>query len=183
MLRSIERRSDERVVPYRMTGNKGAGRLSDEHLLLLVLFKLAHPESLLGQCVVFIAMHSEDAVVFQEGDIARALKMLGYTRKVGSTVAKQAFTQVNLEKFHMFWNYPYPAGVVGIQRRFLIDVDECCFVLEGSNQHYEHAVKGLRVQKPGNYGQGLIQITIILAIEPGDPNLLDHVEGSVARPR
>ena len=166
-----------------MTGNKDAVRLSGEHLLLLVIFKLAHPDALLGQCVVFIAMNLEDVVIFQEFDIARALKILCYTRKVGSTVAKQAFAQVNLEKFHMFWNYPYPAGVVGIHRRFLIDVNECYFLLEGVNQYYGHAVKGLCVWKPGNYRRGLIKITIILAVEPDDPNLPDHVEGNVARPR
>ena len=94
MLQSIRRWSKERVVPYRMTGNKGAPELSGEHLLLLVIFKLTHPEALLGQCVVFIAMHLEDAVVFQELDIARALKRLGCRRKMRSTVAKQAFTQV-----------------------------------------------------------------------------------------
>ena len=66
MLQSIRRWSKERVVPYRMTGNKGAPKLSGEHLLLLVLFKLGQSEAFLVHCVTFIEMHLEDAVILKE---------------------------------------------------------------------------------------------------------------------
>jgi hypothetical protein len=147
------------------------------------MFKLGYPEASLNQCIVFIGTHSTDNQIFSERQITQALKDLDYSRKRGSTVAKQAFTAVNLRKHYMFWNRPYPVGAVGIQRRFLTDVDECGFEIDDANANYGHAVKGLRVRKPGNYGRGKVKITVILAIEPGDPNLPAHVQGSVQRPR
>jgi hypothetical protein len=43
-------------------------------------------------------------------------------------------------------------------------------------------VKVLRIQKDGHYHHG-IKITVIFAIELGDPALLPHVRGSLERPQ
>jgi hypothetical protein len=42
-------------------------------------------------CIAFIANQSDDARIFSEQDVGRALRKLGYTQKVTSTVAYQAF--------------------------------------------------------------------------------------------
>lgn len=183
MLRSIKRWS-QRILPYRMTGNKSSPQgLNGHHRLLLVLVKLAYPEAKASEAAVFIATNSNDGAVFTEREISDALRDLEYSRKRLSTVASQAFTEENLQKHYVFWNEPYPAGVLGEPRRFFIDVDECGLVLDDANPHYGHAVRGLRVRRPGNYGRGLVKITVILAVEPGDPALPAHVNGSVEWPR
>ena len=43
------------------------------------------------------------------------------------------------------------------------------------------AVKVLRVQKDGHYHHG-IKITVIFAVNPGDPALPPNVRGSIERP-
>ena len=70
-----------------MTGNKPILELSGEYLLLLVLFKLIWPQANYFECIAFIANQTDDAKIFMEGDIGKALRRLGYTMKVTSTVA------------------------------------------------------------------------------------------------
>ncbi len=81
-----------------------------------------------------------------------------------------------------FWNCPPPAGVLGVPRRKLIDFDKFGVLLEKCNRTGGWAVKVLRVRKDGHYHHGA-KITVIFAIEPGDPRLPLHVRGSVDRPR
>jgi hypothetical protein len=65
----------------------------------------------------------------------------------------------------------------------LIDVDEFGFVIDDANKVYGHAIKGLRIRKPGNYGRGAVKLTVIfLVIELGNSHLPDHVEGSIKNP-
>jgi hypothetical protein len=58
---------------------------------------------------------------------------------------------------------PPPAGIFGIPRRRLIDVDEVGFLLQRANRKYGHAYSGVRVRKPGNYGRD-VNITVFLAV-------------------
>ncbi|KAL7554355.1 hypothetical protein ACHAWF_017797 [Thalassiosira exigua] len=108
---------------------------------------------------------------------------MGMTRKKASTTAYQAFTPDNVKLHHRFRTYPAPAGICGVQRRRLIDVDECSVELKYCNLNYGHAVRGLRVRKISNYGRGKIKFILILAIEPGDSELPEGSEGSVENPR
>ena len=79
-----------------MTGNKPVSSLSGQYLLLLVLFKLIWPQANYYECITFIANESDDAKIFTEKQVSLALRKLGYTRKVTSTVTYQAFTKRNL---------------------------------------------------------------------------------------
>ena len=126
---------------------------------------------------------SDDIGIYRDTDVSKALKSLGYTCLRASTVAKQAFTEVNIQKHYVYWNYPSPAGIVGTPRALLKDVDEYGLVIEDANMAYGHAVKGLRVRKPGNYGHGLVKVTVILTIEAGDPTIPRGQYGSVDWPR
>jgi hypothetical protein len=56
----------------------------------------------------------------------------------------------------------------------LIDFDEFGVSLEKCNRTGGWAVKVLRVRKDGHYHHGA-KITVIFAIEPGDPQLPPHV--------
>jgi hypothetical protein len=107
-----------------MTGNKPTVTLSGQYLLLLVIFKLIWPQSTIFEAIVFIANESDDARVFSEQDVGRALRRLGYTMKVTSTVAYQAFNERNLNHRRLFWMRPWPVGIHGIPQHWLIDADK-----------------------------------------------------------
>jgi hypothetical protein len=85
-----------RVVPHWMTGNKPSVRLTGKYLFLLVLFKLVWPHSTYYECITCIANKANIVKIFNNKNISWALRGLGYTSKVTSTVAYQAFMQQNL---------------------------------------------------------------------------------------
>jgi hypothetical protein len=76
-----------------MTGNKPSVGLTGEYLVLLVLFKLVWPHSTYYECIAFFANEAGVVKILNKVNISRALCGLGYTYKVTSTVAYQAFTQ------------------------------------------------------------------------------------------
>ena len=110
------------------------------------------------------------------------MKQLGLTKKVSSTEAKQASFPFNVLKRRIFWDEPPPFGIHGAERRRLIDIDECGIELQRSNRKYGHMCAGIRVVKPGHYTKDT-KLTIMLAVEPGDPQLQPEIRGSVQNPR
>jgi hypothetical protein len=165
-----------------MTGNRSRPRLDGEYLVLLVLFTRAYPHATADQQRVFILTRAQVPWLFSRSDISKALKRLGMTRKRGSTVANQAFTPQNLMRRFHFWTSNFPAGIANIPRRYLIDVDECGLELRDASSTYGHAVKELRVVKKGNYSRD-VKLTVILAIEAGDPAIPAGQDGSIEYPR
>ena len=103
----------QRMFPFRMTGNLPQRDLSGEYLFLLVLYKFVWPHASYLECIAFIANESADAKIFDKTAVSKALHWLGYTQKVTSTVAYQAFTEDNMLCRHLFWMEPYPFGVQG----------------------------------------------------------------------
>jgi hypothetical protein len=69
-----------------------------------------------------------------------------------------------------------------VPRRKLIDVDEFGITMEKCNCTGGLAPRVFRVRKDGYYYFGA-KITVLFAIEPGDPRLPPHLRGSVQRPR
>jgi hypothetical protein len=98
-----------------------------------VVFKLIWPQVTYTECIPFIANKSNDARVFLEKDVSKALKKLGYIMKVMSTIAYQAFTERNLNRCHLYWTWPWPLGIHGTPRRLLIDGDEFGLHLNPAN--------------------------------------------------
>ncbi len=72
-----------------MTGDKPVSALSGQYLLLLILIKLIWLQATLCECIAFIANQWDDANIFLEEDVSLALRKLGNTMKVMSTVAYQ----------------------------------------------------------------------------------------------
>ena len=182
MLSSI-RRWAKRPIPYEMTGGKKSQAMSGHHRFLLSLFKKIYPQARHSQSAVFIALHSHDNRVFTNTEISRALKDMNMTRKRASTTAYQAFTPINFKRHYNFWHKPFPAGISNIRRKDLLDADEMALVISDANENYGHAVKDCRVRKIGNYGRGKFKITLIMAIEAGDPDLGKDELGSTELPR
>ena len=176
-------RWEKRVVPYRMTGNKASQKMNGEARLLLILYKKIWPEAHHDEVIAFIADSSRDKIVYSRSDISNALKDLDMTRKVASTTAHQAFTPRTLRRVNDFWSKPHPLGIVGTPRRAVIDCDEFGLVWESANRKFGHNLKGMEVRKIGKYGRGEVKVTVILAIEAGNPQLPAGTPGSLERPR
>ena len=166
-----------------MTGNLPQRDLSGKYLFLLVLYKFMWPHASYLECIAFIANESADAKIFDKTAVSNVLRRLGYTQKVTSTVAYQAFTEDNMLRRHLFWTEPYPVGVRGTRRRRLIDSDEFGVHLNSANKKYGSSPKGLKIRKPGNYDRGTFKLTVILAVEAGDPTINNALVGLVALPR
>jgi hypothetical protein len=169
-------------IPHRMTGNKSRSKLSDHYLFLLVLFKMIWPHLSYYKCIAFIANKTDNAKIFNEIAISRALRKLGYMAKITTTVAYQAFTTRNLIRCRQFWNEPWPVGIHGTPRQQIINVDKFGLHLNAANKKYGSAPSGLEIRKPGNYDRGNFKLTILLAVKMGDPAILDSGIGSVAYP-
>ncbi len=173
----------QRIVPHRMTGNKPNVGLTGKYLFLLVLFKLVWPHSTYYECIAFIANEANVVKIFNKKNISRALHGLGYTSKVTSTVTYQASMQRNLLHWRLFWNEPWPIGIHGTPRRSLINIDEFGLHLNAANKKYGSSPHGLKICKPGNYDRGTFKLTIILAVEAGDPAVANGLVGSLTMPR
>jgi len=104
LMRSV-RRWARNLIPRRMTGNKSRSELSGNYLFLLVLFKMTWPHSSYYECIAFIANETNDAKIFNEMAISRALRKLGYTTKITSTVAYQVAVETG--------DPAIPAGQIG----------------------------------------------------------------------
>jgi hypothetical protein len=171
-----------RPIALLATGNSASTEFTGEHQLLLVFYLIGRPKASLDELRAFIANESEDHVVFQRPTISKVLKRLSLTRKRGSTIAKQAFTPLNMLKTRLFWTTSWPTGIFRVPRCLLLDSDECGINLCLATKKLGHAVKGARVVQKGNYSPET-KITVILTIEPGDPNLPPEALGSVENPR
>ena len=125
---------------------------------------------------------NEGGGVYTREQVSCRLKDLMTTRKVGSTEAYEAFTRDNILRAELFWNRPPPLGVVSIERRRFIDVDEFGVSLNKCNRKRGYAVSFYRVRKPGHYAR-TAKLTVLLAIEPGDPQIPAGIDGSVEKLR
>jgi hypothetical protein len=145
------------------------------------MFKLIWPQANYCECIAFIANESNDAGIFSEQNAGIALRKLGYTMKVTSTVAYQAFTQRNPDRRQLYWTQPCPVGIHGIPWRQLIDADEFGLHLNGANRKYGSSPHGLQIRKPGNYKRGKFKLTIILALDTRDPEIAEGDIGLVSK--
>ena len=179
--RSIQRWRG-RIHPYLSTGNGRKEDIVGREQYLLILFLLAWPDAKLDEIIAFLANSNEDGKVYSRAQVSRRMTELGLTKKVGSTEARQASLPHNMFKREQFWSQAPPFGVNGCERRRLIDVDECGIEINRTNRKYRHSMCGIRVVKPGHYSKDT-KLTIILAVEAGDPALHPGVRGSISNPR
>ena len=148
LVRSVQRWI-HRIIPFPMTGNTSNHGVCGEYLFLLVMFKFIWPQATYLECIVFIANESSDAKIFNESAVGHALRRLGYTYKVTSTVAYQAFTERNILRRRLFWSRPWPVGIAGTRRCRMIDADEFGLHLNDANRKKRIVAKGTENQKAG----------------------------------
>ena len=81
-----------------------------------------HPDGTHDEAATFI--YNQGGGLYERPDITKALKDFGYTRKISSKEAYQAFSPENIWRCDVVFNRSPPLGVVTIPRKQHIDVDE-----------------------------------------------------------
>ncbi|KAL7552297.1 hypothetical protein ACHAWF_015527 [Thalassiosira exigua] len=120
--------------------------------------------------------------LFIAGTSGRNPTELDITKKKASVEAYQAQRDDVLFRLDCFFSTPLPTGIRGVPRYKLIDIDEFGLTLEKCNRTSGWSLKVHRVRKDGHYHHGN-KITVLLAIEPGDPRVPPATYGSVQWPR
>jgi len=146
----------------------------------LVTFLRAWLEATLDNMAVFL--YSKGGPLYSKKRLSEHLTELEITKKRVSTKAYQALREEVQFRVWSFFNCPSPLGIFQVPRCKLIDVNEFGITMEKCNRAEEWALRVFRVRKDGHYYFGA-KITVIFAIEPGDPRLPHHVLGSVQHPR
>ena len=164
-----------------MNGNSEKEVIVGLYQYNLCIFILAWPDARIDEIVAYLA-NAGNGTVYSRSQVSERMKELGLIKKVCSTEARQASLPINVLKRRLFWDQTPPFGVRGADRRRLIDIDECGIELQSSNRKYGHMPSGIRVVKPGHYSKDT-KLTLLLAIEPGDPQLQPEVRGSIQNPR
>ena len=141
---------------------------------------IAHPDATCDKIAAHL--YNEGGEMYSNQTISKRLKELDITKKIASVEAYQAQTERVQRRVYAFWNHAPPLGICGIPRRMLIDVDEFGVTIERCNRKKGWALKVFRVRKDGHYGHGQ-KITVLFAIEPGDPTLPPHVYDSIQWPQ
>jgi hypothetical protein len=149
-------------------------------MIHFVTFLIAHSGSTMDEMAAFI--YNEGRALHSNQRIYERLKDLAVTRRKASIEAYQALNEDVQLRVYTFWNYPPPLDVFQVPLFRLIDFDEFGMTLERCNCSCGWALKVFRVRKDGHYTVGR-KITILFAIEPGDPALPPHIRGSVVNPR
>jgi hypothetical protein len=163
-------------------GGQECTKLFGRDEMLMAIYLVAYPDAKLDEIAAFLA--NNGGPLYTRSAISRRRMEMKYSRKVASVEAYQSFRPANILMKKRFFALPPPLGVKGLERRSLVDADECAIFLEQKvNGRTGLAHTTIRVRKPGRYyGKGK-KLTVILFIEPGDPALPAHVAGSIANPR
>ena len=170
-----------RLHPFRRTGNGERTKLVGRDQLLLALGVYIYPLACADELCAFIVANGGE--VYERFAIYKRLKEMEITRKKGSIEAFEGYSDANLNREFSFFNSPPRAGVQGVRRYRLIDIDEARFSLKGSQSKYGWAGKPFRVRDRGHYKRNMASVNLIMGVEPGNPDLPAHVRGSVDKPR
>jgi transposase len=168
-----------RIHPYQQKGGKPR-QLTGRDQLLLAIYITAYPDAEIEECAAYIL--NNGGGLHSVSTICRRMQELRLTRKRASIEAFQAFLPRNILRRDQFFGMPPPLGVSGIQRRRLIDVDECSISIEQTNRKTGRSHTTIRLRKPGHYVKGK-KLTVIFFLEPGDPSLPPNQDGSIQNPR
>eukprot|EP00536_Pseudo-nitzschia_multiseries_P003642 jgi/Psemu1/8222/gm1.8222_g len=149
------------IHPRKMTGNNDKTELVGKDLSLLVLCIIVHPQALLDEMVMFI--YNKGGGLHSRQLISHRLQDLDVTQKKLGIQAYKAYSPANMRREYLFWHHWLPLGVVDIPHKHFID----------------HLSKARWI---GNYGKNQ-KLTVMLAVETGDPNIPNHLFGSIAWPQ
>ena len=178
--RSIER-WETRLIPYRMTGGIEREALTGADQLWFSICIFIYPDASADEVCTFIVVQGGN--VYSREQISTRCEELEIARKRLSKEACDAFSPRVQRRVRWFWTLPPPLGIANIRMAILIDIDETGFYLSKLGSNYGRAVGCLRVRVPRHYTRNDQKLNVIIAVEPGDPNLPANVDGSVQNPR
>eukprot|EP00536_Pseudo-nitzschia_multiseries_P017123 jgi/Psemu1/49423/gm1.49423_g len=124
-------------------------------------------------------LYNDDVRLYSNQLISQRLKELQITNKKPSIKAFKAYSPADMRREFLFWNRELPIGMVGISQKYFIDVNEFAMEAKRLNQSNSLAICFRRVRTVGSYEKGQ-KLTVMIAIEPGDPELPADVTGSIA---
>ena len=171
-----------RSVPFQQTGNKQKEELTGYDQFLLSICYFVHPRAKSDEVATFIVANGGTSGISRQS-ITRRSQELSYSRKRASLEAYEAYTPINRMRCELFFSQPPPVGIHQIPLRRFIDVDEAGFTLSACESKYGKAVTCVRVRDTGHYKRGQRNLSLILAVEPGNPTLPPHCYGSIQNPR
>ena len=175
------RRWLHRLAPYHQTGNSERRIITGRDQILLAICLHIYPRAQDLEVTAFIYANGGD--IYSPQDISRRCKELKLSRKRASLESSCAYTERNQIRASQFWTRGPRIGVHGVPRHRLIDIDEACFCLKKIEKKYGRAFTSCRVRDTGNYRRGGRGINLLMAVEPGDPNLPPNQLGSTTHPR
>ncbi len=164
------------IQAFRRTGNHRSQReIKGRNLILLAFHRAILPKATIAEVNTFIFnmnQHDPNNQLHSYSQICRAESSLLITRKKGSTTAYQAMSPINLQRRHNFWHMPYPFGIVDIDPRDMIDLDEAGIYPQQTNRKYGKIAVGDRVREAGTYVR-VRKLNVLMAISGDD----DEVNG------
>jgi len=178
--RSI-RRWQDRLIPYRMTGGTERQALVGVDQLWFAICIFIYPDASDDEIATFII--SQGGKVYSREQISSRCSELEITRKRLSKEAYDAFSLRVQRRVRWFWSQPPPLGILTLIISQLIDIDETGFYSSKFGSNYGRALGCIRVRVPRHYTRNDPKVNVIIAVEPGDPNLPAHVDGSLQNPR
>ena len=171
-----------RTAPYQQTGCHERQILTGHDQLLLVMVLFIFPRATNDEIATFIAVNGGTGGLSRQA-ISSRLEDLDVSRKRASLEAFAAYTPTNMMRAELFFSEPMPVGINGIPFFRLIDIDEAKFCLSGIESKYGRSLTCVRVRDTAHYKRMSRGITLILAVEPGNPHLPAHIYGSIQNPR
>ena len=107
----------------------------------LALYRFIRPKATIAEVQAVLHTLEPNAMIYSPSQVFRGEDSLGLSRVAGSTTADNAYLPINIQKRHMYWNNPYPLGMIGTATEDIIDIDECGLFLESSNRGVEGVIK------------------------------------------
>ncbi len=168
-----------RPHPFQQTGGQPRTTIVGVDMIHLITFLIAHPDLTQDKMAAFV--YNKGGILYSKQCISEHLNNLKIAKKKASIKAFQALSAEVQFRMFTYWNCPPPLGIFEVRRRKLISIDEFGVTLKRCNRTSGWALKVFCIQKDGHHGHGK-KITMLFAIEPGNPALAPHIYRSVKRP-
>ena len=175
------RRWERRVLPYRMSGGRPREQLTGPDQLLLSICIYIYPAASSDEIAIFIYSNGGD--IYSRPQISDRCAELELSRKRSSKESFDAFSPASVRLRRWYTTLPPPLGMHNVPIHRGIDCDETGICLKKCSSNYGRGHKTCRVRYPSHYRRNDMKINLIMAVEAGNPNIPNHLDGSVARPR
>ena len=175
------RRWLRRLAPYHQTGNIEKTNLTGQDQVLLGLCLHLYPRAEDEEVCAFIYAHGGD--LYSQQDVSKRCLEIRLTKKRASLESACAYTRRNTLRAKQFWTQRPRVGVYGVPQHRLIDIDKASFCLKKIEKRYGRAFRSCRVRDIGNFKRYANFLNLLMAVEPGDPNIPLNQLGSIQYPR